>query len=429
VSTAAMEKLLGATLTAAGGAEKPVSEALAGKEVVGLYFSAHWCPPCRGFTPKLADAYKGLVAAGKAMEIVFVSSDRDQGSFDEYFGEQPWLALPFAARDLKAQLSAKYGVSGIPTLVLLDGATGSLITKDGRSAIMEDPTGADFPWTPPTLSELLGDTFTGKAGPVDRSAIAGKKLALYFSAHWCPPCRAFTPTLVDLYNKMKEGGGNSDVEFIFVSSDRDEASFREYFGEMPWIALPFDKRKEKEALSRHFGVSGIPTLVTLDENLEVVSKNARGAASEDPTGASFPWPPQPLEDLTKTVECNGFDVNEKPALIALFDGECDAGKIEAMTAATKGVAEDYAAAAKGSEDGPEMIFFTAPSAGGPVGQVKSLCGLPATAVEAPTLLILDIPDNGGFYTKVPDSGVTKETITTFLDEYKAKSLERQQLKK
>ena len=61
--------------------------------------------------------------------------------------------------------------------------------------------------------------------------------------------------------------------------------------------------------------------------------------------------------------------------------------------------------------------------------VPGLCGLPATAVEAPTLLILDIPDNGGFYTKVPDSGVTKETITTFLDEYKAKRLERQQLKK
>jgi nucleoredoxin len=33
---------------------------LSEKEVVGLYFSAHWCPPCRGFTPKLADAYKEL---------------------------------------------------------------------------------------------------------------------------------------------------------------------------------------------------------------------------------------------------------------------------------------------------------------------------------------------------------------------------------
>ena len=39
---------------------------------------------------------------------------------------------------------------------------------------------------------------------------------------------------------------------------------------LPWLALPFDKRKEKEALSRHFGVQGIPTLVTLDEELNVV---------------------------------------------------------------------------------------------------------------------------------------------------------------
>ena len=52
--------------------------------------------------------------------------------------------------------------SDIDALVLLDGATGSLITKDGRSAIMEDPTGADFPWTPPTLSELLGVEVVGR---------------------------------------------------------------------------------------------------------------------------------------------------------------------------------------------------------------------------------------------------------------------------
>ena len=108
-----MEKLLGTTLVGEGGAEKLTAEALAGKEVVGLYFSAHWCPPCRGFTPKLADAYKGLVAAGKAMEIVFVSSDRDQGSFDEYFGEQPWLALPFSARDTKAALWAGSAIVGL----------------------------------------------------------------------------------------------------------------------------------------------------------------------------------------------------------------------------------------------------------------------------------------------------------------------------
>eukprot|EP00961_Rhodomonas_salina_P072869 978910-Rhodomonas_salina.2 len=63
--------------------------------VIGLYFSAHWCPPCRGFTPKLAEAYNKIRANGKALEIIFVSSDKDEKSFADYHAEQPWLALPF----------------------------------------------------------------------------------------------------------------------------------------------------------------------------------------------------------------------------------------------------------------------------------------------------------------------------------------------
>jgi|TARA_B110001469_G_C9598337_1_gene297182 nucleoredoxin len=52
---------------------------------------------------------------------VFVSSDRDQKSFDSYYAEMPFYALPFGARDEAASLGEKYGVKGIPTLVLLDG--------------------------------------------------------------------------------------------------------------------------------------------------------------------------------------------------------------------------------------------------------------------------------------------------------------------
>ena len=33
-------------------------EALKDKKFVGFYFSAHWCPPCRGFTPVLKDFYE-----------------------------------------------------------------------------------------------------------------------------------------------------------------------------------------------------------------------------------------------------------------------------------------------------------------------------------------------------------------------------------
>ena len=72
-------------------------------KVVGLYFSAHWCPPCRGFTPKLTEWYTKLTtgALKDKLEIVFVSSDRDEESFDKYFAEMPWLALPYCERDLK----------------------------------------------------------------------------------------------------------------------------------------------------------------------------------------------------------------------------------------------------------------------------------------------------------------------------------------
>ena len=38
------------------------------------------------------------------------------------------------------------------------------------------------------------------------------------------------------------------LEIIFVSSDRDEEGFDEYFGEMPWLALPFDNREKKVIL-------------------------------------------------------------------------------------------------------------------------------------------------------------------------------------
>ena len=64
------------------------------------------CPPCRGFTPQLASWYGAGLC--EKLEIVFVSSDRDQASFDTYFEEMPWLALPFTNREAKEALSRKY---------------------------------------------------------------------------------------------------------------------------------------------------------------------------------------------------------------------------------------------------------------------------------------------------------------------------------
>ncbi len=97
---------------------KPTSEVLSGKRFIGLYFSAHWCPPCRGFTPVLASAYSAIKAADpNALEIIFVSSDSDTKSFSEYYGSMPWVSLPFE-NDVKDALADKHKISGIPALII-----------------------------------------------------------------------------------------------------------------------------------------------------------------------------------------------------------------------------------------------------------------------------------------------------------------------
>jgi len=81
----------------------------------GLYFSAHWCPPCRAFTPELAKFYKKMT---DKLEIVFVSSDEDEAQWAEYFAEMPWLALPFVDRDRKVSLQEYDGNSDCFQLIV-----------------------------------------------------------------------------------------------------------------------------------------------------------------------------------------------------------------------------------------------------------------------------------------------------------------------
>jgi len=140
-----MDKLLG--VTELQGKDGKVAVASLDADVVGIYFSAHWCPPCRGFTPVLVDFHQKLVKEGKKFQVVFVSSDRDAASFKEYYDTMPWLALPYDERDAKEELAGNFNVRGIPTLVFVDGKTGETINPNARGLVQsEDPTGAKFPW-------------------------------------------------------------------------------------------------------------------------------------------------------------------------------------------------------------------------------------------------------------------------------------------
>lgn len=107
-------------------------------------------------------------------------------------------------------------------------------------------------------------------GKADVATMRQKKyLFIYFSASWCPPCRKFTPSLVEFYNKKQKDG---DFDLLFVSSDRNQEAMTGYMKQdkMPWHGLKLSSDATK-AIKKKYAGRGIPCLVLLNENDEVVA--------------------------------------------------------------------------------------------------------------------------------------------------------------
>jgi nucleoredoxin len=425
---AGLFELLGPKLLSKDG-EVDTAAALKEKKAIALYFSGHWCPPCRGFTPKLAEWYASSLKA-KGLEIVFVSSDRDESKFKEYFGEMPWLALPYSERQVKAALDKRFQVEGIPSVVVLD-PQGELITKDGRAEISMDPEGNQMPegWKPKTFVQLFNDApLLGPEGSKKKgSDLSGTVFGIYFSAHWCPPCRGFTPKLAEWYNtSLKQKG----FEVVFVSSDKSEQEFKEYFGEQPWLALDYSERTLKEKLSKKFGVSGIPCFVIIDKDGSVITKDARAAVSGDPTGEEFPWYPKPVANSK-----NGpSSLNKVPTLLA-FCETSDKETQRSIEEAMEPIGKKFKAEAKESgKDEPDMAFMIVTENEGLAQKLRDMLGLPQLSPSTdagseamqPRMMILDIPDEGGYY-KGPEGNVTTAAVQKLVDDYSAKTIQREQL--
>ncbi|KAF5204287.1 Nucleoredoxin [Thalictrum thalictroides] len=264
-------------------------EDLEGK-TVGIYFSANWYSKCQHFTPILVDVYHQLMEQGAKFDIVFVSSDEDQNSFDVFYGTMPWLAIPFSDLQSKKNLTQKFQIEGIPSLVILDSSSKPIQT-DGVELIYRYGVQA-FPFTSTTMAELEAEESAKHASQtigrllstdsrdyvlrqneqVPISQLVGRTVGLYFSAQWCPPCVKFTPRLVTVYQQLKEK--NEDFEIVFISIDRDETGYMECYQSMPWLALPYGDETAK-ALLRYFHVQGIPTLIIIGPDGKTVTREGR----------------------------------------------------------------------------------------------------------------------------------------------------------
>ena len=112
-----------------------------------MYFCADWCGQCKAFTPILKNYYTAQRAARarndeSTLEIVLVSRCRTDQESEALFSTMPWTAMPHldSAGTRGDDLMAKFGVSTIPALVVLDG-TGAIMCKDGCSEVVRQQAG------------------------------------------------------------------------------------------------------------------------------------------------------------------------------------------------------------------------------------------------------------------------------------------------
>lgn len=123
------------------------------------------------------------------------------------------------------------------------------------------------------VKENLVKLDEGKLIPFDAEGWDGKKyFAIYYSAHWCGPCVAFTPDLARWYKRMSKA--HPEFELVFFSHDAGPEDMEAYMREMkmPWPAVKFE---EKEKIREWAGNEGIPYLIVLDSDGNVVADSKK----------------------------------------------------------------------------------------------------------------------------------------------------------
>uniref|UniRef100_K3WGP4 protein-disulfide reductase n=1 Tax=Globisporangium ultimum (strain ATCC 200006 / CBS 805.95 / DAOM BR144) TaxID=431595 RepID=K3WGP4_GLOUD len=128
-------------------------------------------------------------------------------------------------------------------------------------------------WT----TELFGAELLIKDGlqPIAKVLVDKTLIGVY-----CAPCRTLTPVLSQTYDDLSEELADA-VEIVFVSFGKDQDAFDEYYCEMPFAALPFDKTsKQREVVANQ-----MPRLIGHPAVGNVLTKKGdkRARAAEDDT--------------------------------------------------------------------------------------------------------------------------------------------------
>merc|ERR1719163_1373394 len=175
-----------------------------------------------------------------------------------------------------------------------------------------------------------------------------------------------------------------------------------------------------------FKVEGIPTFVIVDAegrliNADASSKISAGAEAVLREG----WAPPAVGDMAQGPEAAGTDINECPAIVIMCE-DADESTQKDIEKAMEPLAKKYIEKAKLADaDEPEYIFLIA-KGGGPIAQLKALTqkdvgdAMKAAAeTKKPTIILFDIPDQGGFYLAEMQNQITTDSIAAFIQSKEA----------
>ncbi|KAF0922478.1 hypothetical protein E2562_037262 [Oryza meyeriana var. granulata] len=309
-------------------------------DIVAFYFAARRRPACRRFTRRLEEAYMSWVSV-RSFEVVFVSCDEGEEAFDAHLAMMPpeWPAVPFSDSGRRQDLVARFNAIGeVPRLVVLDAKTGEAITDRGVELLAEHGAAA-YPFTPARVDELERElaarrdqtihtvlatpssnyVISSKGDKVPISQLEGKHVGVFFTTVGYAPVEEFTPVLVEMYQKLKQAGGEYyDFEVVAVSLDNDEPSFAESFARTPWLAVPYDDGETRERLSGYFDSRQLPRLALIGPDGKTVSNNVAGVVQEHGAEAweGFPFSPEKMEVLTAKVKARDASLTLESLLVA-----------------------------------------------------------------------------------------------------------------
>jgi thiol-disulfide isomerase/thioredoxin len=125
--------------------------------------------------------------------------------------------------------------------------------------------------------ELVGKslTFRGRStsgGVIDLAKYRGNVVLLQFWATWCEPCKADMAVLKDLLGKY----GHSGFAVIGVSLDSRTRDLADYLAQnrLPWPQV-YEEGGLDSRPANAFGILTVPTMILVDQNGRVVSRNIR----------------------------------------------------------------------------------------------------------------------------------------------------------